>query len=171
MSLHLLPIGSKAPDIINVVIEIPAGSRNKYEYDEELQVVKLDRVMTSSMSHPYDYGFVPETRSDDGDHIDALVLMDYSVFPGCLVQARPIGVMKMTDDGEGDEKIVCVPADDVKYKDVHEISDLSPHLPKRIQHFFEHYKDLENKQTIINGWGDAAEAKQVIERGVADFKA
>lgn len=162
MSIANLPIGDKAPEVVNVVIEIPAGSKNKYEYDEELDCIKLDRVGYAAMAHPYDYGFVPETRSEDGDHLDAFVILDHSVFPGCVVAARPVGLVKMIDDGEGDEKLICVPAKDPRYDHITELEQLSPHLPKEIQHFFEHYKDLQGKKCEINGWVGAAEAKAII---------
>ncbi len=164
MNLAKLPIGDKAPDVINVVIEIPADSKNKYEYDETLDCIKLDRVGYAAMAHPYDYGFIPETRSADGDHLDAFVILDHSVFPGCLVAARPIGLVRMIDDGEADEKIICVPAKDPRYDYITELTQLSPHLPKEIEHFFEHYKDLQGKKCQINGWGDAAEAKAMIKK-------
>lgn len=169
--LDKVPVGAKAPAEVNVIIEIPAGSHNKYEFDEELGLIKLDRVGYSAMVHPHDYGFIPETRSDDGDHLDAFVILDESVFPGCLVAARPIAVMRMIDDGEGDEKIICVPANDVHYEHVTELSDLSPHLPKKIQHFFEHYKDLQNKKTEVTGWGDAAAAREEIVKAQKAFQA
>ncbi|MBW3538134.1 inorganic diphosphatase [Candidatus Parcubacteria bacterium] len=164
--MHQIPIGKDAPDVVNVVVEIPAGSRNKYEYDEEMDAIKLDRVGYAAMAHPYDYGFIPATRSDDGDHLDAFVLLDHSVFPGCVVAARPIGLLRMIDDGEGDEKIICVPAGDVRYQHVQELSDLSAHLPKEIQHFFEHYKDLQGKKCEITGWADSGAAKAEIRKAM-----
>ncbi len=162
MSIENLPIGSKAPEVINVVIEIPAGSRNKYEYDEELHTIVLDRVNYTAMAHPYDYGFIPGTRSEDGDHLDAFVLLEHSVFPGCVVAARPIGLLNMVDDGEKDEKIICIPAKDPRFDHITDLNQLSAHLPKEIQHFFEHYKDLQNKKAEVTGWGDAAAAKAMI---------
>lgn len=170
MHIAHLPIGDKAPDVVNVVIEIPAGSKNKYEFDPKLGAIKLDRVGFAAMAHPYDYGFIPQTRGDDGDHLDALVILDHSVFSGCVVEARPIGLMKMIDDGEADEKIICAPAKDPRYDHVKELTDLSPHLPKEIQHFFEHYKDLQNKKTEITGWGDAAEAKAMVTQAQAAYQ-
>ncbi len=169
MNLANLPIGDKAPEVVNVVIEIPAGSKNKYEYDEELDVIKLDRVGYAAMAHPYDYGFIPETRCEDGDHLDAFVLLDHSVFPGCVVAARPVGIMWLIDDGEKDEKLVCVPAKDPRYDHVTELAQLSAHLPKEIQHFFEHYKDLQGKTCEVKGWGDAAEAKEMIKTSQAAY--
>lgn len=163
MSLKNLPAGEKYPEEFNVIIEIPKGSKNKYEYDEDLDVIKLDRVSFTAMAHPYDYGFIPATRSEDGDHLDAFVLLDHSVFPGCLVNARPIGVLYMIDDGEKDEKIIAVPADDIRHKHVEELSQLSPHIKAEIQHFFEHYKDLQNKKVEVTGWGDRQDALKVMQ--------
>lgn len=168
MSIKNLSRGEKFPEIFNVVIEIPKGSRNKYEYDEELDIIKLDRVTFTAMTHPYDYGFIPQTRSDDGDHLDAFVLLETSVFPGCLVQARPIGILKMVDDGDNDEKIIAVPADDVRFNEIKDLADLSPHIQKEIQHFFEHYKDLQNKKVEITGWGDRSEAIEMMNKSVED---
>lgn len=170
MTLADLPIGEEAPEVVNVVIEIPAGSKNKYEYDEALHAIKLDRVSYGAMAHPYDYGFIPGTRSDDGDHLDAFVVLDHSVFPGCVVEARPVGLMKMIDDGEGDEKIITVPACDPRYDHIKELSDLSPHLPKELQHFFEHYKDLQNKKVEVTGFEDANAAKAMIKTAEATYK-
>jgi inorganic pyrophosphatase len=155
-------IGDKAPDVVNVIIEIPAGSKNKYEFDKEMQAFKLDRVGYSAMAHPYDYGYLPNTLSEDGDPLDAFVLLDHSVFPGCVVAARPIGVINMIDDGDQDEKLICVPADDVRYNHITELDQISAHIPKEIQHFFEHYKDLQGKKTEITEIAGADKAKQII---------
>lgn len=163
MNIKGLKAGDKYPEQFNVVIEIPKGSRNKYEYDEDLDVIKLDRVTYTAMAHPYDYGFIPATRSEDGDHLDAFVLLDSSVFPGCLVEARPIGVLYMVDDGEKDEKIISVAAKDVRWEHINDLSQLSPHIPKEIQHFFEHYKDLQGKKVEITGWGGREDAIKMLE--------
>lgn len=170
MSIAELPIGDKAPEIVNIVVEIPAGSKNKYEYDEEMHAIKLDRVGYAAMAHPYDYGFVPETRSEDGDHLDAFVILDHSVFPGCVVAGRVVGILNLIDDGEGDEKLICVPAKDPRYDHIKDLSQLSPHLPKEIQHFFEHYKDLQNKKCEITGWGDAAAAQEIVKQAQETFQ-
>lgn len=163
MSIKNLKAGQNYPEVFNVVIEIPKGSRNKYEYDEELDIIKLDRVNYAAMSHPYDYGFIPQTRSEDGDHLDAFVILDSSVFPGCLVEARPVGVLYMIDDGEKDEKIIAVPASDPRYDHIKDLADLSPHLPKEIEHFFAHYKDLQNKTVEIIKWGGRDEALEMMK--------
>lgn len=170
MNIKALPAGDKYPEEFNVVIEIPRDSKNKYEYDEELDVIKLDRVNYTAMAHPYDYGFIPETRSEDGDHLDAFVLLDHSVFPGCLVSARPIGVLYMIDDGEKDEKIISVPAKDPRYDHVQDLSDVTSHLTKEIEHFFLHLKDLQNKKVEIINWGDKAEALKVLKSALETSK-
>lgn len=162
MNIKNLSAGQHYPEQFNAVIEIPKGSRNKYEYDEDLDVIKLDRVNYTAMAHPFDYGFIPGTRSEDGDHLDTFVILDSSVFPGCLVEARPIGVLYMIDDGEKDEKIISVPLNDIRYKHVNELSGLNPHIKPEIQHFFEHYKDLQNKKVEITGWGDKKAALDLM---------
>lgn len=166
MSIKNLSAGDNFPEVFNVVVEIPKGSKNKYEYDEDLDIIKLDRVNYSAMAHPYDYGFIPKTRSDDGDHLDAFVILDASVFPGCLVRARAVGVLFMIDDGEKDEKIIGVPADDPRYEHIKDISDLAKHLPKEIEHFFSHYKDLQNKKVEIIKWGNALEALELMRNSL-----
>ena len=166
MNIKNLPAGKNYPEVFNVVIEIPKGSRNKYEYDEELDIIKLDRVSFTAMAHPYDYGFIPQTRSDDGDHLDAFVLLDSSVFPGCLVQARPIGILFMVDDGENDEKIIAVPADDIRFTHIKDLADVSPHIQKEIQHFFEHYKDLQNKKVEIIKWAGREQALEMMQKSL-----
>ena len=170
MSISKLSAGEKYPEEFNVVIEIPKGSRNKYEYDEELDIIKLDRVTYSAMAHPYDYGFIPGTRSEDGDHLDAFVILDTSVFPGCLVSARPVGVLDMIDDGERDEKIIAVPVNDIRYSHISDIDQLTPHIKKEIQHFFEHYKDLQGKKVEITSWGNREKAIEVMNASVESAK-
>lgn len=162
MNIHNIPAGSNFPNELNVIIEIPKGSKNKYEFNDEYGVVMLDRVNYTAMAHPYDYGFIPGTRSDDGDHLDAFVLLDNSAFPGCLVSARPVGILYMVDDGEMDEKVIAVPTSDPRYTHVKDLTDLSPHIKKEIEHFFSHYKDLQNKKVEIKGWGNAAKALKTI---------
>ncbi|MDO8429348.1 MAG: inorganic diphosphatase [Candidatus Daviesbacteria bacterium] len=168
MNIKNLPKGPKYPEEFNVVVELTRGSRNKYEYDEELDIIKLDRVYTSAMSLPCDYGFIPQTRSEDNDHLDALVLVEHSVFPGCMVTARPIGLLKMIDGGEADEKIISVPVDDIRMKHIQSLDDLSPHFKQEIQHYFEHYKDLQDKKVEITGWGDKDQAIEVLKRSIEE---
>lgn len=168
MNIKNLPRGEKYPEEFYMVIEQPKGSHNKYEYDEELDIIKIDRVNYTAMGIPADYGFIPQTRSEDGDHLDALILLDASAFPGCLVTGRPIGVCYMVDSGEKDEKIIAVPADDVRYKHINDLSDLTPHFKEEVQHFFEHYKDLQNKKVEVTGWGNKEEALKVMQDSIED---
>lgn len=170
MSFENVPIGKKAPTIFDTVIEIPRGSKNKYEYDEEQHVIRLDRVLHSPMHYPTDYGFIPGTRSEDGDHLDVLVLITDPVFSGCVVEVRPIGVLDMEDEAGKDWKIIAVATKDPRYQQVDSIKDLQEHFLKEIEHFFETYKHLENKWAKVKGWGDAEEAKQMIEESRARFQ-
>ncbi|MFO7280911.1 MAG: inorganic diphosphatase [Thermoanaerobacterales bacterium] len=138
---------------IDVVIEIPRGSRNKYEYDHERHVFRLDRRLFTATTYPADYGFVPDTLSEDGDPLDALVLLDEPTFPGCWITARPIGVFWMEDDAGPDAKILCVPAGDPRWESVADMQDLPAHLVDEISHFFEVYKVLEpEKHSNVRGW-------------------
>ena len=138
-------------------IEIPGGSRNKYEYNEELGGIVLDRRLFTSMSYPADYGFVEGTLGEDGDPLDALVLVADPTFPGCRVRVRPVGVFHMAD-----EKIICVPLNDPTWGRLSDIHDIPPELRDEIEHFFQVYKDLEEKETQTSGFGNRAEALEVI---------
>ncbi len=166
MGISNLPAGENYPDEFNVVVEIPRGSRNKYEYSEDLDVIKLDRVYYTAMTPPFEYGFIPQTRSADGDHLDVVLVMGTSVAPGIVVEARAIGVIKMIDNGEEDEKIVAVPVKDPRFVHVATVEDLSGYFTKEVQHYFEHYKDLENKRVEITGWGDKEEAIKVLKQSL-----
>ncbi len=157
-----LPIGKRSPDVVNAVIEIPLEGINKYEYDKELHVFRLDRNLYSPVHYPGDYGFIPSTLGDDGDPLDVLVLVDAGSFPGCVMEVRPIGVLEMTDQGKGDEKVLCVGEGNPRYNDVHEYSQIYPHMLKEITHFFSIYKDLEGKRVDVRGWRDAVFAKQTV---------
>jgi inorganic pyrophosphatase len=149
---------------IDVVIEIPRGSRNKYEYDHINHVMRLDRRLFTATAYPADYGFIPDTLSEDGDPLDALVLLDDPTFPGCWVAARPVGVFWMTDDKGPDAKIICVPAGDARWTHVSELSELPDHLTDEIGHFFEVYKALEpDKHSSVRGWEGAEAALQEIQ--------
>jgi inorganic pyrophosphatase len=164
-----LPVGAKAPELVNAVIEIPADGISKYEYDKNLHVFRLDRNLFSPVHYPGDYGFIPSTLGDDGDPLDVLVLVDTPSFPGCLQEVRPIGVLEMIDQGEGDEKILCVGEGNPRYADVHNYTDVYPHLLKEIKHFFSIYKDLEGKSVEVRGWGDAEAAKKIILKAQQAF--
>jgi len=149
---------------IEVVVEIPRGSRNKYEMDHATGQIRLDRMLFTSTRYPLDYGFIPDTLAEDGDPLDALVMLDEPTFPGCLVRARPIAVFWMTDENGPDAKILTVPAQDPWYAAVQDLGDVPGHLAAEIGHFFDIYKELEpGKSTDVRGWQDRASAEQVIE--------
>jgi inorganic pyrophosphatase len=162
MSYKDLTIGGQAPNIVHAVIEIPKGSHNKYEYDEKLDVIKLDRVLHSPVYYPVDYGFIPQTRSKDGDHLDILVISSESVFPGCVVSARPIGVLYMVDQKEEDEKIIAVAEGDPLSAHLKDIGDVDEFYKKEIHHFFETYKLLENKVVEVHHWHGIDVAHKII---------
>ncbi len=147
----------------DVLIEIPRGSRNKYEYDFQLKRIRFDRLLFSSMMYPADYGFIPKTLALDGDPLDVLVLVNEPTFPGCVMEVKPIGVFHMADDKGPDEKIICVPISDPIWNSLNDLSDINPHLLKEIEHFFQVYKDLENKVVDVEGWGDLSEALRIID--------
>ena len=149
-------------DTIEVLVEIPRGSRNKYEFDKERGVFFLDRVLYSSVHYPTDYGYIPGTLSEDGDALDALVVVQEPTFPGCHILARPIGVLDMNDEKGRDHKILAVPLGDPRFSRVHDLSDLDPHWLREIENFFQTYKALEDKWTEVLGWEDAAAAERVI---------
>ena len=146
------------PETVDVVIEIPRGSRNKYEYDHETNVIRLDRRLFSATVYPADYGFIPETLGEDGDPLDALVLLDDPTFPGCWVTARPVGVLWMEDEAGPDAKIICVPAGDVRWDNVERLEQLPDHLVSEIIHFFDVYKDLEPGKTMTTRGSEGPEA-------------
>jgi inorganic pyrophosphatase len=156
----------------DVVIEIPKGSRNKYEVDHETGRVFLDRVLFTSFVYPTDYGYFENTLGLDGDPVDVLVLLDGSpLFPGVGVSVRPVGVFNMTDDAGSDAKVLAVPAKDPRYAHIQDLTDVPEFDRQEIQHFFEHYKDLEpNKWVRVDGWGNAAEAEQIILDGIEKLK-
>ncbi len=168
-----LPLGEKAPDIINVVIEIPKGSNNKLEFDEKFGIIKLDRVLYSPFHYPLDYGFIPETRSEDGDHLDALVIGSDPLFPGCLLEVRPIGLFRMIDGGDPDFKILGVQVKNPRFEKIKDITDIEawqPHLLKEVAHFFETYKGLEKKEVQVQGWNNVDAAKAEIKKAAELYK-
>src|SRR5512135_1540905 len=165
-----LPIGPKAPRLINAVIEIPRDSVNKYEYDKELHVFRLDRTLFSPVHYPGDYGFIPCTLGLDGDPLDVLVLVEAPSFPGCLMEVRPIGVLRMVDQGKSDEKILAVAESDPMFRQIQDYSHVFPHRLREIEHFFSIYKSLEGKETEITGWAGAEDARQIIEDGRKRFR-
>jgi inorganic pyrophosphatase len=154
----------------DVLIEIPKGSRNKYEYDFELKKIRYDRMIFSSMMYPADYGFIPETLALDGDPLDVLVLVTEPTFPGCVMEVKPIGVFHMADEKGPDEKVICVPVSDPIWNKLNDLSDVNTHLVKEIEHFFKVYKDLENKKVDVEGFGDVNEAREIIANCVDRYQ-
>ncbi|MDP3902312.1 MAG: inorganic diphosphatase [bacterium] len=173
MSLLNVKIGDKAPSEFNAIIEIPKNSQNKYELDKETGMVKLDRVLYSPMHYPADYGFIPETLAEDGDPADVIILGGNPLFPGCVVKVRPIGMLKMIDSGEQDNKILGVQVNNPRFDNINDIADLEKlhtHSLKEIAHFFETYKQLQNKEVKIIGWENADAAKEEVKRSQDMYK-
>lgn len=159
----------KADITFDVLIEIPKGSRNKYEYDFTLNKIRFDRMLFSSMMYPGDYGFIPETLALDQDPLDVLVLGAEPTYPMVVMRVRPIGVFHMTDEKGPDEKIICVPVSDPIWSNNNDISDLNPHRLKEIEHFFKVYKDLEKKKVDTGGWGNVDEAVEIYRQCVKRY--
>ena len=155
--------------LINVLVEITGGSKNKYEFDKDMNAFILDRVLFSSVKYPFDYGFVPNTLADDGDPLDGMVMMDEPTFPGCVIAARPVCMLEMIDGGDRDEKILCVPAEDPRYDHVKSMKDIAPHRLEEIAEFFRSYKNLEKKETKILGWKDIDQVAPLVEECVKAF--
>jgi inorganic pyrophosphatase len=164
-----LPVGDRCPEIFRCVIEIPQDGVQKFEYDKQLHVFKLDRNLHSPVHYPGDYGFIPSSLSDDGDPLDVLVLVPSPSFPGCVQEVRPIGLMEMLDQGVLDEKVLAVGKNNPRYANVWNYTDIYPHLLKEITHFFSIYKDLEGKRVEVKGWRDAAYARDRVTRAVKLF--
>jgi len=154
----------------DVLIEIPKGSRNKYEYDFTLNKIRFDRMLFSSMMYPGDYGFIPETLALDSDPLDVLVMGTEPTFPMCVMEVKPIGVFHMTDEKGPDEKLICVPVTDPIWNRYNDIEDLNPHRKKEITHFFQVYKDLEEKKVDVGGWGNAKEAVDIYRKCVQRYE-
>jgi inorganic pyrophosphatase len=152
-------------DSINVIIEIPKGSKNKYEIDKKTGLISLDRVMHTSQDFPFDYGFVPQTLWHDGDPLDVVLLTTYPLFPGVLVKARPVAVMGMLDSGETDDKIIAVPVDDPRWENIKDLKDLNTHTLKEIEHFYSTYKKIQKKD-----FGNKKKAQEVFAEGVEMYK-
>ena len=157
------------PLTVDVYVEIAKGSRNKYEYDPVRKVIRFDRMLFSAVHYPSDYGFIVDTLAADGDPLDAMVLVWEPTFPGCLIQAKPIGLFKMWDEKGSDEKILCVPIADPMWNELESLDAVPQHLLKEIENFFSIYKELEKKKTGVEGWADRDAAVQVINEARARF--
>jgi inorganic pyrophosphatase len=164
----LVPPGPKVPEVINVIVEIPKGRRSKFEVDKELGLIRLDRYLYSSSHYPGDYGFIPQTLAEDGDPLDALVMVNEPTFAGCLIRARPLGLFKMTDKGENDYKILCVPNTDPIFAEHHDLWRVPPHYLREVEHFFSTYKDLEGEgsEVVAQGWDNVDKAHTEIQKAI-----
>ena len=149
-------------DEVLVLVEIPKGSRNKYELDHETGRFFLDRMLFSSVQYPGDYGFIPDTLAEDGDALDVLVLLGEPTFSGCMIRCRPVGLFHMADEKGPDEKVLCVPIRDPQWNWIRDLGDVPPHLLDEIRHFFKVYKDLESKETTVGGWEGAEAARERV---------
>jgi inorganic pyrophosphatase len=164
----LLP-GRRPPELVTALIEIPSGSRNKYELDKGSGLLRLDRVLYSAVHYPGDYGFIPRTLAEDNDPCDILVLLNEPTFPGCQIDARPIGALRMLDRGEPDDKVLAVPANDPFYSEYFDIADIPQHYLKEVEHFFYIYKDLEGKRVQTVGWEKSEVAMRLITDAIARY--
>lgn len=167
---QLIPPGPKAPGIVNVIIEISKNSRNKYEYDDKNQIIKLDRVIDIHLNYPANYGFIPRTLSRDGGNMDALVLTGEPLSPGVLVEARPIGLLRMIDKGKRDDKLLCVAAYDPEFKKMKDIKDVHKQKLENISYFFKVYKKAQKIKTKIEGWENANTARNMVKESIELYK-
>lgn len=167
---HEVSPGENPPYKVNAIIEIPKGSRAKYEIDKESGLIKLDRVIYASMYYPLNYGFIPQTLGDDHDPLDIVVLTQVTVVPRCLISAKVIGVMQMIDHGEADDKIIAVAETDQSVSGINDVGDLPEHLVAELKHFFENYKTLENKRVVVDEFRHREKAFEIIERSLKMYK-
>lgn len=167
---HNLPPGPEVPRVVYCIVEIPKGSRNKYEYSKKAGVIKLDRVLYSSMHYPSDYGLIPQTWAEDGDPMDIMVMVNEPTFAGCVIEARPLGVFHMLDRGDPDEKILAVPSTDPLFSDYQTLSDVPKHFLSEVAHFFATYKQLQGIEVTPKGWSDVDEAYDIIKKSIDAYK-
>ncbi|MEY4747307.1 MAG: inorganic pyrophosphatase [Candidatus Parcubacteria bacterium] len=170
---HDVPLGERAPDEFNIIVEIPKGSHNKYEIDKETGLIKLDRVNYSSAAYPCEYGFAPQTLWDDGDALDVILFATNPIPPGILVAVRPVGLMQMVDGGENDDKVLVVPAEDIRYDTIQDLKDLNEHTLKELKHFFEQNKKLKKKpvEITVPGFKGRTDAVAAIKRSIELYRA
>ncbi|HTJ48761.1 MAG TPA: inorganic diphosphatase [Cyclobacteriaceae bacterium] len=166
---HEVSIGANPPEFINGIIEIPKGSRAKYEIDKESGLIKLDRVIYASMYYPLNYGFIPQTLGEDHDPLDVVVLTQVSVVPRCLIPSKVIGVMRMIDLGEADDKIIAVAQQDASVSHINDVSELPEYFKVELKHFFENYKTLENKKVVVDEFQSKDQAMRIIEDGIKNY--
>jgi inorganic pyrophosphatase len=174
MALHLwhdLSPGDRVPHELQAIVEIPQGSRSKFEVDKKSGIIKLDRLLYGSMHYPVNYGIIPQTFAEDGDPLDILVMTQAELFPGCLIDARVIGVMHMVDQGLPDDKIIAIATKDVTVSHIREVGDLPKSYRIELDHFFERYSELEGKTVSISGFADTAIAHDIILKSIASYQA
>lgn len=161
-NLYDLDPGPDSPEIVRMIVEIPKNSPNKYEYDGKLGLFRMDRALYSPLHYPGDYGFIPGTLAEDNDPMDVLTLVSEPTFTSCLLEVRPVGILNMEDNEEGDQKVLAVPRRDPRYDQIHTMDQISHHVRREIEHFFTIYKELEGRVTRLQGWGGPAEARKSI---------
>ncbi len=159
------------PTEVNVIVEIGKGSKNKYEIDKKTGLIALDRAMHTSQDYPFDYGFVPQSLWHDGDPLDVVILSTYPLMPGVLVRVRPVAIMNLIDDGEGDDKIIAVPHDDPRWDNIKDLEDINKHTLKEIEHFFTTYKKLQHKEVSVTGLNNKQSAEEAFSEGLSLYKA
>ena len=162
MKLYDIDPGPEIPELVRMIVEIPKNSGNKYEYDGDLNLFRLDRVLYSPMHYPGDYGFIPGTLAGDGDPLDVLCLVQDPSFTGCVIEVRPVGILNMRDQHESDQKILAVPTKDPRYDEIHTIDQVFSHVRREIEHFFQIYKELQGAKIIMNGWEGPKDARRAI---------
>ncbi len=167
---HDVSYGENAPEVVEGIIEIPKNTRAKYELDKDCGLLRMDRVLYSSINYPANYGFIPRTFCDDGDPLDILVLSQIDVVPMCIVESKVIGVMGMLDEGEADDKIIAVAANDMSVNHINDITELAPHFIKELQSFFEDYKKLENKTVHVEEFQNKEAAIKIVEQAFKDYQ-
>jgi inorganic pyrophosphatase len=168
---HDVSIGEDVPEFVTGIVEIPKNCRAKYELDKDSGMLILDRVLYSSINYPANYGFIPQTYCDDNDPLDILVISQIDIVPMCLVKAKVIGVMRMMDGGEMDDKIIAVAANDMSFNHINDIDELPAHWIKELRSFFENYKVLENKTVVVEEFQNKKVAMEVIQQSIIDYKA
>ncbi|HEY4518035.1 MAG TPA: inorganic diphosphatase [Candidatus Paceibacterota bacterium] len=167
---HDISPGKKLPELVNVIIEINKGSKNKYEIDKETGMIALDRVAHTAQDFPFDYGFVPQTLWHDGDALDVIVLTTYPLLPGIMVEVRPVALMNMIDSGDNDNKVIAVPASDPRFAELNDLADINKHTLKEIEHFYSTYKKLQNKVVEVNGFEGKTAAHSAVNESLDMYK-
>ncbi len=168
---HDVPLGKKVPQELNMIVEVPRGSLNKYEIDKETGLIALDRVSHSAQPYPVDYGFAPQTLWEDGDALDIILLTTEPLHPGILVKVRPVALMHMIDSGEGDDKIIAVPVDDARWSDVQDLEQVNKHTLKTLKHFYESYKTIQDKVVTVSGFEGKAVAEAAVQKSIELYHA